>query len=244
MKTDRKDKIIVALDDPDLRRTEKLLEALSPHVNTFTIGLGLATAVGPNRLVSLVHSFGAKVLYDGKFHDTPDQVAVAAREIARLGVAMFTVHASGGYEMMKAAVANKGESKVLAVTVLTSLSETHARIIYGVPDDLPFDLKVIDFAHGAQHVGVDGLICSPREVAMLNAERVLKPMVKIVATPGVRPEWAPRDDQKRVMTPREAKKAGATVLVIGRPITRPPEAIGTPVDALKRILEELEESVG
>ena len=242
MKIDPKDRIIVALDDPNLRQTVKLLEMLSPYVTTFKIGLGLATAAGAQLLVSLVHSFGAKVLYDGKFHDTPDQVAIAAREVASLGVAMFTVHASGGYEMMKQAVTNKGESRVLAVTILTSLSEVQARIIYGVPADMPFDDKVIDFAHGAQHAGVDGIICSPREVAMLNGERILKPMSKIVATPGVRPEWAPQDDQKRVMTPREAVKAGATVLVIGRPITRPPAAIGTPVDAVKRILEEIEHS--
>lgn len=234
------DRIVVALDEPDLRVARKLLKALSPYVSTFKIGLGLATAVGAHRLISLVHSFGAKVIYDGKFHDTPDQVAIAVKEIARLGADMFTVHASGGYEMLGSAMANKGKSKMLVVTVLTSLSEVQARVIYGVSVDLPFDDKVIDFAHAAQHVGADGIICSPREVKMLNAERILKPMFKVVVTPGIRPDWAPGDDQKRVMTPREAIMAGATALVIGRPITRPPAEIGTPVNAVKKIIEEIE----
>jgi len=146
---------------------------------------------------------------------------------------MFNVHASAGIEAMMSAVANKGQALVLAVTVLTSLEENNANLIFGGPSKA----RVLQFARDAKLAGCDGIICSPQELELLGKQKELGGLLKI--TPGVRPEWASAGDQKRIMTPAEAIKAGATALVIGRPITKPPTEIGSPVDAAKRIAEEI-----
>lgn len=140
---------------------------------------------------------------------------------------------------MKAAVENKGESKVLAVTVLTSLSEEDAHLIYGEPSKA----KVIEFARWAKIAGVDGLICSPKELGVLGKCEEFDDLLKV--TPGIRPAWSGKEDQKRVNTPAEAIKAGADYLVIGRPITKVPgtELLATPPDAAKKIAEEIEQAL-
>jgi orotidine-5'-phosphate decarboxylase len=151
-----------------------------------------------------------------------------------MGVDMFNVHASCGVEAMKAAVANKGMSKVLAVTVLTSLSDEECISVFGKASQQ----KVLEFANMAKDAGVDGLICSPKEVPLLRSRPELKDL--LLVTPGVRPEWAAAGDQKRVMTPGEAIKAGSDYLVIGRPITKPPEnKFSSPVEAAIAIAEEI-----
>jgi orotidine-5'-phosphate decarboxylase len=146
---------------------------------------------------------------------------------------MFNVHASCGIEAMMAAVKNKGQSQVLAVTVLTSLEENNAHLIFGSPSKA----KVIQFARDAMLAGIDGIICSPQELELLGKQKELAGLRKV--TPGVRPEWASVGDQKRIITPGDAILAGATELVIGRPITKPPSEVGAPVDAAKRIAEEI-----
>jgi len=227
-----KDRIIVALDVPSLEQAGPLITSLASYVWCFKIGLELITAEGGPQAVRFVQERGGQVFYDGKFCDIPNTVGNAAKAAAGLGVQMFNVHASAGVEAMMAAVANKWKALVLAVTVLTSLEENNAHLIFGGSSKA----KVLQLARDAKIAGCDGIICSPQELELLGKQKELVGLLKV--TPGVRPEWAATGDQKRVMTPAEAIKAGATVLVIGRPITKPPAEIGTPVDAAKKILEE------
>lgn len=249
-------KIIVALDVDSLEKAKPLVEGLAPYVWCFKVGLELLMTAGAPKVVELIQSFGGRVFLDGKFCDIPNTVGAASKVVANLGVTMFNVHASAGFEAMKAAVANKGQSFVLAVTILTSLN---AKDLYdlGYPSAWPgvelwehygrYNLNgiaylqplVMRMAFCAQQAGCDGIICSPQELELLDRQNELVGLFKI--TPGVRPEWAAVGDQKRVMTPAEAIKAGATALVIGRPITKPPAEIGTPVDAAKKIAEEIAE---
>ncbi|MBI2042415.1 MAG: orotidine-5'-phosphate decarboxylase [Candidatus Nealsonbacteria bacterium] len=231
--TTAKDRIIVALDVDGLDKAMHIVAGLAPYVGCFKVGLELLTAIGAPKVVEFVHSFGGKVFYDGKFDDIPNTVGGAAKAVAGLNVTMFNVHASAGVEAMMAAVANKGRSLVLAVTVLTSLEENNAHLIFGAPSKA----KVLQLTRDAKIAGCDGIICSPQELELLGKQKELAGLMKI--TPGVRPEWAAAGDQKRIMTPTEAIKAGATALVIGRPITKPPTEIGTPVDAAKKIAEEI-----
>lgn len=228
-----KDKIIVALDIDSLDKAKPLVESLSPYVGCFKVGLELLTAIGAPRVVDFIHSLGGQVFFDGKFCDIPNTVGKATKAVSSLRVKMFNVHASAGIEAMMAAVANKGQSLVLAVTVLTSLDEDNAHLIFGAPSKA----KVLQMARDAKIAGCDGIICSPRELEFLGKQRELDGLLKI--TPGVRPSFAAAGDQKRILTPHEAIKAGATSLVIGRPITNPPAEIGTPVDAVKKIADEL-----
>jgi orotidine-5'-phosphate decarboxylase len=227
------DRIIVALDVPTAADAEQLVRQLEFFVGAFKVGLELISAIGGPNAVRCVQRAGGRVFYDGKFHDIPNTVAGAVRGVVRQGVSMLNVHCSGGIPMMRAAVENRGEAMVLGVTVLTSLDEAQTHHVYG---ELPRG-KVLQLAFDAQAAGLDGVICSPQELALLKRED-LGNLIKV--TPGVRPTWAPADDQKRVMTPGEAVAAGADYLVIGRPITKPPAGIGSPVDAVKRIVEEIE----
>ncbi len=233
-----KDRIIVALDVDSLDKAKTLVESLAPHVGCFKVGLELLTAVGAPQVVEFVHSLGGQVFYDGKFNDIPNTVGGAAKAVARLNVKMFNVHASAGRESVEAAVANKGNSLVLGVTVLTSIDEEECISIFG---DQPGP-KVLQFAKVLAEVGADGIICSPQELELLGKQKELGSLLKV--TPGVRPEWATVGDQKRIMTPAEAIKAGATALVIGRPITKSPAEIGTPADAVQKITEEISRALG
>ncbi len=228
-----RERIIVALDVDSLEKAQRLVEELAPHIGCFKVGLELITSVGAPQVVKFVHELGGLVFFDGKFCDIPNTVGNAAKSVAGLGVKMFNVHASCGIEAMAAAVANKGDSLVLAVTVLTSLEENNAHLIFGGPSKA----KVLQFARDARLAGVDGVICSPQELELLVKQVELGDLLKV--TPGVRPEWAAVGDQKRVMTPGEAVKAGATALVIGRPITKPPAEIGSPADAAKYLSNEI-----
>ena len=228
------DKIIVALDVDDLEKAKCLIEALAPYVGCFKIGLELISSVGGPQAINFVHELESSVFYDGKFDDIPNTVSGAAKAISRHRAIMFNVHASAGIEAMRAAVDNKGISLVLAVTVLTSLEENNAHLIFGAPSKA----KVLQFARDARIAGCDGIICSPRELEFLGNYPELKGLLKVV--PGIRPKWSVAGDQKRITTPSDAIKAGADYLVIGRPITNPPKEVGTPVDAVKMIIEEIE----
>lgn len=230
---DPRDQIIVALDVSTLEAAKPLIETLSPYVSCFKVGLELITACGAPQVVKFVHGLGGQLFFDGKFDDIPNTIAAASKAVAAFKVKYFNIHASAGLESMKAAVAHKGLSQVLAVTVLTAISPEECQRIYGAS---PAD-KVLQMAIDAKEAGVDGLICSPQELMTLGKHAGLSGLLKV--TPGVRPSWASKGDQKRVMTPREAIKAGATHLVIGRPITEPPAEIGSPLNAIKRILDEL-----
>lgn len=228
-----KDRIIVALDVDSLDKAKSLIESLAPHVGCFKIGLELLTAVGAPKVVEFIHSLGGQVFYDGKFNDIPNTVGGAAKAVAELNVKMFNVHASAGRKSIEQAVVNKGNSLVLGVTVLTSIDETECVSIFG---DKPGP-KILQFAQILLEAGADGIICSPQELKLLGKKKELGSLLKV--TPGIRSKWAAIDDQKRIMTPAEAIKAGATALVIGRQITKPPLEIGAPADAAKKIAEEI-----
>jgi orotidine-5'-phosphate decarboxylase len=232
-----KERLIVALDVDTLDKAVPLVESLAPHVGCFKVGLELLTAEGAPQVVRRIHSLGGKIFFDGKFDDIPNTVAGASRSVAALGVQFFDVHASAGLEAMRAAAAVKGKSLLLAVTVLTSMDTAVSEHIYGGSPQV----KVLQFAIDAETAGADGIVCSPQELEMLSqAERLRK---LLTVTPGVRPTWAAANDQKRVMTPAEAIRKGATHLVVGRPILAPPREIGSPVEAAKRIVEEIAEGM-
>lgn len=241
MEMKARDRIIVALDVDSLDKAKSLVEQLAPYVGAFKIGLELITAVGGPQAVATVHEMGGEVFYDGKFKDIPNTMKGASKAVASLGVRMFNVHASAGVASMIAAregaiSVESWNGIILAVTVLTSFDEYNANLVYGAPSKA----KVLQFARDALLAGLDCVICSPQELEFLGKQPELKNLHKV--TPGVRPTWAAVGDQKRVMTPGEAIKAGATALVIGRPITAPPSEIGTPIDAAKRIIDEIAEA--
>jgi orotidine-5'-phosphate decarboxylase len=211
--------IFCALDRPDLEGTLALVRALAPHVGGVKLGLEFFAAQGP-RGVEAVAAVGLPVFLDLKLHDIPNTVAGAVRAVARLGVAMVSLHAAGGRAMLEASVAAAAAADrrpwLLAVTVLTSLDEGDL-VATGVA--APPDRQVLRLAALAMAAGLDGLVCSPLEIGALR--RALGREPKIVV-PGIRPDGAD-DDQKRVMAPAEALGLGADILVIGRPITRAAE---------------------
>jgi orotidine-5'-phosphate decarboxylase len=226
-----RDRLVVALDFPSQAKALALVSALSGCVSIYKIGLQLYTAAGP-AIVQAVAASGAKIFLDLKLHDIPNTVAKAVAAAGELGVAMLTVHLSGGSAMLKAAMeAKPPHLSLLGVTVLTSATqETLGEV--GVAAEMPD--HVLRLAELGQTTGVDGLITSPREVALLR-QRLGSEIVLV--TPGVRPAWAAADDQKRFTTPGEAIKSGADYLVIGRPIT----AAEDPRAAVERVVQELAE---
>lgn len=233
-----KDKLIVALDVDTADRARELVNELREVAGMFKIGSTLFTAVGPSIVKEIVGS-GARVFLDLKFHDIPHQVAGAARSAAELGVSLFTVHASGGSEMMKRAseavaeVAERnGTSKaaVLAISVLTSVDAAILSEIgvSGSPAD-----SVIRLVKLAAASGVDGVVASPQEVTNIRANVTKADF--LVVTPGIRPSET-ADDQRRVATPSAALAAGASYLVVGRPITGAPD----PFAAAQAILKDMD----
>jgi len=213
------------------------VERLDPALCRLKVGKELFTVAGPDLVRALV-ARGFEVFLDLKFHDIPNTVAAACRAAAGLGVWMMNVHASGGRRMMTAAqeaLADLPQRPLLiAVTVLTSMSaEDLGEVgIAAAPAD-----QVLRLARLTQQCKLDGVVCSAQEAAMLRAD--LGADFRLV-TPGIRPAGADVGDQRRVMTPAEALRAGATDLVIGRPITAAPD----PLAALKQIQSDIQNSLG
>ncbi len=208
--------VFAALDTPDLSRAFELAAAVKPHVGGLKVGLEFITALGPEGVAKIV-ALGRPVFADTKFHDIPNTVAGAARTIARLGVAMFNVHASGGEAMMRAAkdaaMQIDPEVKVIAVTVLTSLADGDLETVGQAASAAE---QVTRLAKLAKSSGLDGVVCSPKEIALVRES--CGPHFLIV-TPGIRPAGTDLADQRRVTAPVEAIRAGANILVVGRPIT-------------------------
>ena len=230
-------RIIVALDFPDTGPAFDLLSRIDPGQCRVKIGKEMFTRAGP-AFVEKVTAQGFQVFLDLKYHDIPNTVAAACAAAADLGVWMLNVHASGGRKMMTAAAerlaALPGDRPLLiAVTILTSLAqEDIAEIGYpGTPAQ-----NVSRLAALAEHSGLDGVVCSPLEVDALRAERGAG--FRLV-TPGVRPAGASTDDQKRIMTPGDAIRAGASYLVVGRPVT----AAADPLASLQAINAEVGEAL-
>jgi orotidine-5'-phosphate decarboxylase len=225
-------RLIIALDYANARDALRLAEQLDPHRCRVKVGKELFTRAGPAVVERLVER-GFDVFLDLKYHDIPNTVAAACAAAAELGVWMLNVHASGGPAMLQAARERLDTLPrpplLIAVTLLTSLDQ-HDLAAIGCPGDL--DERVVLLAELATRAGLDGLVCSPREAAMLRARLGPRPLL---VTPGIRPTEGATGDQKRTMTPSEALAAGADHLVIGRPIT----AAADPRAALSAILAEM-----
>lgn len=205
--------IAVALDAPDLNVAATWAAQVAPHVSTLKIGLELYLRYGPDVIASVRGASGAQVFLDLKLSDIPATVAGAARSVSRFRPDLLTVHALAGPAAMEAAVRAAPSVKVVAVTVLTSLDDDDLDLlgIAGPASDAVRRLAAMAVAAGAR-----GLVCSPHEVASLRTE--VGPDVTLI-TPGIRPSGLSADDQARVATPETALRAGADLLVIGRPIT-------------------------
>jgi orotidine-5'-phosphate decarboxylase len=205
-------RICAALDYGSWREAESFARAIVPHVGLLKVGLELFTAEGPPA-VRAAASLGKPVFLDLKLHDIPNTVEGAARSAAATGAALLTVHASGGAEMIRAAVRGAGgEVRILAVTVLTSLDGAALERI-GLAG--PPEAAVVRLAKLAVDAGAGGLVCSPHEVAAVRAAVGPGPLLVV---PGVRPAGAAIGDQARVATPEAAVRAGADVIVLGRPL--------------------------
>jgi orotidine-5'-phosphate decarboxylase len=205
--------IAVALDATDLETAARWAALVTPHVSTVKIGLELYLRYGPEVVASVRGASGVEVFLDLKLHDIPATVAAAARAVHRLHPDMLTVHAAGGATMVRAAAEAAPSAKIIAVTVLTSLGSADLDRI-GLAG--PVSDAVRRLAGLAVEAGAHGLVCSAREVAEVRAE--VGPDILIV-TPGIRPAGSDANDQARVATPEEALRAGADLLVVGRPIT-------------------------
>jgi orotidine-5'-phosphate decarboxylase len=224
-------RIIVALDFPAAQPALDLVQRLDPRLCRLKVGKELFTRAGPT-LVETLQTRGFEVFLDLKFHDIPNTVAGACAAAADLGVWMVNVHAGGGRRMMEAA--REALDKVatsppllIAVTVLTSMAREDLNEV-GV-DGEPAD-QVQRLASLANASGLDGVVCSPREVALLRASQG---DAFTLVTPGIRPAGSASDDQRRVMTPAQAMEAGSNYLVIGRPVTAADDPIAA-LDAIDR----------
>ncbi len=246
-----KDRIIIAVDTNDLSQAIEIVDELSDHVGMFKFGLEFGT----NLLVSLLTESSSthadyllgrarilfarldgRIMWDWKFKDIPNTMGGAAAGLAALHPSLFTVHASAGVKGMRAAVEKASQSKVLAVTVLTSMSEQECFESYGtwqVRDVLS------RFALSAREARVHGIVCAPRDVEFLSA--ALGEWNPEFVCPGIRPEWAATGDQNkdRAMTPAEATQIGISRMVIGRPITNFPKKFSCASEAAHAIAEEI-----
>lgn len=224
-------KIIVALDYADAASALKLVEKLDPALCRLKVGKELFTAAGP-QFVETLARFNFGVFLDLKFHDIPNTVAKACTAASSLGIWMLNVHASGGSEMMQAAKqavdSSTAKPLLIAVTVLTSMNQQTLNQI-GIQTDLT--THVLNLATLTRQAGLDGVVCSALEAAMLRAQFGDD---FCLVTPGIRPANVNQDDQSRVVTPADALKNGASYLVIGRPITQAAD----PLQALEAIHTE------
>lgn len=208
--------LIVALDVPHKERAISLVEELKDYVSIFKVGPILFTRYGPD-IVREIKGLGRDVFLDLKLYDIPNTVSSTVKAITELGVSMFTVHISGGIEMLRAAVeASNRKSKVLGVTVLTSVS------------DVSTD-EVLRMVNTAKEAGLDGVISSPLEVKEIR-KHVGKDF--LIVTPGIRPGGFESGDQRRTATPKTAIQDGADYIVVGRPIIESDQ----PVSVVKQIL--------
>jgi orotidine-5'-phosphate decarboxylase len=221
---------IVALDVPTMTAARALVDRLEDTADFFKVGLQLYTAEGP-RVVEWLRGIEKRVFLDLKLHDIPNTVRGAAQSASSLGVELLTVHAVGGEAMLRAAVEGGGATGILAVTVLTSMTQrdleaARGHAVPGVADE------VLRLARLADAAGAHGIVCAGSEVAEVRAAHGdrLRTLV-----PGIRLGGTPTHDQARVMTPREAAAVGASYVVIGRTVT----AADDPPEAMRRVLAEL-----
>lgn len=232
-----RERLIVALDVPSYDEASTLVDILSPEVDVFKIGVAPFTGYG-HKILEKLKLLGKKVFLDLKVHDIPNTVRNAARAAAERDVFMMNFHCLGGRKMMEAALegAREGYSGdrsgfplLLGVTVLTSMDK---ETMNGLGMAGEVEDRVITFARSAKAAGMGGVVASAKEAARIKRECGQD---FIIVTPGIRPEWAVRGDQKRVLTPRQALREGADYLVVGRPVIADRDPLGKAC----KILEEL-----
>ena len=237
-----KDKLIIALDTSNKEEALTLVNDLKDYAGYFKVGLELFSSVGPE-IIKIIKDSGSKVFFDGKFMDIPNTVSRAVSNITVHGADMLNVYMTGGAKMLQEAKKSILETaklnslpppKLLGVTVLTSMTS----------DVLENDLKVksqleeyvLHLAKLGLQNGLDGIICSPNEAELIQKSEIKGQKSEfLIVTPGVRPSWAEKNDQKRIATPGEAVKNGVTHIVVGRPITQASNSI----EAAKKILDEI-----
>lgn len=226
-------KLYVALDFPDRKTAEILVSQLDPADCGLKVGKELFTRAGPDLVRAFVDQ-GFPVFLDLKFHDIPHTVARACRAACDLGVSLVNVHASGGRAMLAAAreaiPSGASSPALIAVTVLTSMADADLLEI-GVRR--PLADQVAALAHLTHDAGLDGVVCSAWEAGAMRS--IFTQADPVIVTPGIRPVGSEQDDQSRVMTPEEAMAAGATAIVVGRPITRALNPASVAHDIAKRI---------
>jgi orotidine-5'-phosphate decarboxylase len=229
-----RDYLAVALDLPDEQQALALVDRLGDACRWFKVGMELYYSAG-NCIVQKLRDRGFNVFLDLKLHDIPNTVAGAVRSATRAGASLLTIHASGGAAMMSAAAeaaSAPGSPRLVAVTVLTSMD---ALELAGIGIAVTPAEQVLRLARLAQSSGIDGMVCSPEEVSILRREMGPNSLLVI---PGIRPAGSDAGDQKRIATPAQAIADGASLLVVGRPITRASD----PVAAARAILEEIEQA--
>jgi len=226
-------KIIVALDFDDIESVKSLISQLNPMLCRVKIGKELFTSFGP-KIVELVQNAGFEVFLDLKFHDIPVTTAKACRAAANLGVWMVNVHALGGRQMMEAAreaiVHSGADTKLIAVTILTSHNESEIRQV-GLHNDINTQVDML--AQLTFDSGLDGVVCSAKEAESLRSKFGRD---FLLVTPGIRPAGADLNDQKRAVTPAQAIQDGSNYLVIGRPITQAADPV--------KVLVNINDSIG
>ncbi len=232
-----KDRIIFALDVEHFHEAQHWVTLLRDRVGIFKVGKQLFTHSGP-KVIDMIIQKGQKVFLDLKYHDIPNTVAKAGEEATRHQVAMFNLHALGGFEMMKktmevsrtvAKLLGIPRPAILAVTILTSMDESNLKEV-GIQG--PIEEAVGRLALLAQKAGMDGVVASPQEIGIIRQQCGKN---FLIVTPGIRHPSDKKDDQKRTLTPKEAIEAGADYLVIGRPIKEAPD----PIEAVERIIEDI-----
>jgi orotidine-5'-phosphate decarboxylase len=237
------ERIMVALDVDELDQARQIAESIKDLGVNFKISNQLGTLEGWKKAVEFAHEFNAHIFCDTKFKDIPETVKKSSRAITRHQPDFFDIMADNNQAALEAAVDGVSSALsdfsltkrpvILGVTVLTSISNEESIAIYGADSAI----KVLQFATAAAKAGLDGVVCSSEEVIMLRENDTTKDL--ILVTPGIRPTWAVTGDQQRITTPRQAIDNGTDYLVIGRPITQPPAEIGTPRDAILKIIEEI-----
>ena len=243
-------RIIFPVDVSDIRKATALVNKLLPYVGIFKFGFESIYSTMADLLLSskqeamecltqvrlLAAAVGHQAFLDVKLDDIPNTVGQASLAIARMNPKMLNVHASAGQEAIKRAAANKGAAKLLGVTVLTSIDDKECVSIFG---DKP-DIKVLQFSKMLLDAGADGVICAPKEGQLIRTRPEFSHL--LVVCPNIRPPWTySKDDQnkERQMTPFDAIASGIDMLVIGRPISNPPVDVGGPVEAARRIAQEI-----
>ncbi len=223
-------KVIVALDSNDLKKIKKIVTKLKSEVYAFKIGYEFFLNYGLKGYKE-IRKISPKIFFDLKLHDIPNTVCNGIKAIEKLKPLLTTIHISGGDEMMKASLIERRKTKILGVSILTSLDSNQTRKYY---NEKNIENLVKKFVKQAKKIGLDGIVCSPKEIKYVRKETGKN---FIIVTPGIRPKKSKniKDDQKRILSPLEAINLGADFLVIGRPITQSKDPL--------KILEEINKSL-